>query len=120
MSLRSLPSDAAAACGGFAAVGPAGRRYRSIAAAGAIHMHSSTAVSTKCEQYHVAATQQTEHRLVVFVLKLMGEEEKGEKDIAISSIDHKQAIDVHTIRAGGYYHRSSYRGNTAFISRVEQ
>jgi len=54
-----------------------------------------------------AATQQTEHRLVVFVLKLMGEEEKGEKDIAISSIDRKQAIDVHTIRAGGYYHRSS-------------
>jgi len=27
-----------------------------------------------------AATQQTEHRLVVFVLKLMGEEEKGEKE----------------------------------------
>jgi len=39
-----------------------------------------------------AATQQTEHRLVVFVLKLM-EEEKGEKDIAIPSIDRKQAID---------------------------
>jgi len=60
------PSDspAAAACGGFAAVGPAmaaNRRYRSIAARCvccrrgrlSIHIHSSTAVSSKCGQCHV-------------------------------------------------------------------
>jgi len=44
-------SPAAEACGGFAAVGPVGRRYRSIAAA-AGH-YSSTAHSSKCERCRV-------------------------------------------------------------------
>jgi len=48
-------STAAAACGGFAAVGPAGRRYRSIAARPTPpqqRRRSSTAVSSKGEQCH--------------------------------------------------------------------
>jgi len=45
-------STSAAASGGFAAVGPACGRYRSIAARPA---HSSTAVSSKCEQCHVCS-----------------------------------------------------------------
>jgi len=45
-------STCAAASGGFAAVGPACGRYRSIAARPA---HSSTAVSSKCEQCHVCS-----------------------------------------------------------------
>ena len=52
---------AAMACGQFAAVGPMRRRYRSIAAQHicsrhsrlSLHIHSSTVVSSKCEQCHV-------------------------------------------------------------------
>jgi len=50
---------AAAACGGFAAVGPAGRRYGSISARRVcsrhdhLYIHSSTVVGSKCEQCHV-------------------------------------------------------------------
>jgi len=40
-------STAAAACGEFAALGPAGRRYRSIAA--------RRALSSNCEQCHVVS-----------------------------------------------------------------
>ena len=58
--LSHLSTDAAA-CGRFAAVGSAGRRNRLIAARRAcsrcgrlsIHVHSSTAVISKCEQCHV-------------------------------------------------------------------
>ena len=39
----SAHSPAAAACGGFAAVGPAGRRYRSIAARPAPQQHRAAA-----------------------------------------------------------------------------
>jgi len=55
----SVPSCAAAVvCGRFAAVGPVGRQYRSIAAQRicsrtgrlSIHVHSSLAVCSKCEQ----------------------------------------------------------------------
>ena len=34
-------SPAAAACGGFAAVGPAGRKYRSLAARSALQQHGA-------------------------------------------------------------------------------
>jgi len=43
----SRRSTAAAACDGFAAVGPAGRRYQSIAA--------RPALSSNCEQCHVVS-----------------------------------------------------------------
>ena len=46
MSVSVMPT-AAAACGGFAAVGPAGRRYRSIAA--------RPAFSSNCEQCHAVS-----------------------------------------------------------------
>ena len=59
----SYLSTAAAACGGFAAACPACSRYRSIAARRvcsrrgrhSIHIHSNTAVSSKCEQCHVVS-----------------------------------------------------------------
>ena len=54
VSLSQL-STAATACGGFAAVGPAGRRHRSIAAARRMADISSTAVSCKGEQCHVSS-----------------------------------------------------------------
>ena len=50
----SHQSTAAAACGGFAAKHPAGRRYRSIAGAGAQQQRRrSTAISRKCVQCRV-------------------------------------------------------------------
>ena len=42
-SVRLSHSPAAAACGGFAAVGPADRRYRSTAARPAPQQHSAAA-----------------------------------------------------------------------------
>ena len=61
LSICLSHSPAAAARGGFAAVGTAGGWYGSIAARCvcsrrgclSIHIHSSTAVSNKCEQCHV-------------------------------------------------------------------
>jgi len=69
---------------GFAAVGPAGRRYPSIAARHAccrrgrlsIHIHSSTAVSSNCEPCHVYRevwklnTELLSHRGYGLVLKV--------------------------------------------------
>ena len=53
----SVPSLAAARrCGGFAAVGPAGRRYRSIAA--------RPALSSNCEQCHVVSGRRKLNRRV--------------------------------------------------------
>ena len=51
----SQHSAAARRCGRFAAVGPAGRRYRSIAAAGQQHPRRSTAHSRQCGQWHVVS-----------------------------------------------------------------
>ena len=42
-SVRLSRSPAAAACGGFAALGPAGRRYRSIAERPAPQQHGAAA-----------------------------------------------------------------------------
>ena len=48
LSVRpSRHSDAARRCGGFAAAGPAARRYRSIAA--------RPELNSKCEQYHAVS-----------------------------------------------------------------
>jgi len=60
-SVRPILRRSFGVFGGFAAVGPAGRRYQSTAARRvcsrrgrlSIHIHSSTAVSSKCEQCRV-------------------------------------------------------------------
>ena len=68
-------STAAAPCGGFAAVGPAGRRYRLIAArpapssncAAAARRCSTMVFGSKCEQCHVSSRRRRpkrSHRLV--------------------------------------------------------
>jgi len=67
ISRLSHRSTAAAACGGFAAERPAGRRHRSIAAgAGAQQQRRrSRALSSKCGQCHVdSRVDEAEHRLV--------------------------------------------------------
>ena len=45
----------AAAAGGFAAVGPAGRSYRSIAARLAVSSSRAEAAAGECGQYHVVS-----------------------------------------------------------------
>ena len=61
MSIPSIPT-AAATCGEFAAVGPASRRYRSTALLQQAMAHSSTVVSSKCEQCHVVSRRRKLNR----------------------------------------------------------
>ena len=60
-------STTGAACGGFAADRPAGRRHRSIAGAGAQQQRRhSTAFGSKCGQCHVdSRVGEAEDRLVI-------------------------------------------------------
>ena len=62
----SYRSTTGAACGGFAAERSAGRRYRTIAGAGAQQQRRrSTAHSSKCGQCHVdSRVNEAEHRYV--------------------------------------------------------
>ena len=60
---------AARRCRGFAAVGPAGRRYRSIAAAA--ERRSSTAFCSKCEQCRVVSWRRKLNTDLVMTLLLL-------------------------------------------------
>ena len=73
LSLCLSLSPAAVAYGAFAAVGPAGRRYRSIAARSAPQQHG-TAARRAAEMRAVPRlqlTQEAEHRLVLFLNSLV-------------------------------------------------
>ena len=53
-------SNAACRCGGFAAVGPAGKRYRSIAAAASVTGELRLQLATRGDSYHCfISTRQT-------------------------------------------------------------
>jgi len=101
LSVRlSVPSCAtAAACGGFAAVGPAGSRYRSIAARRvcsgrsrlSIHIHSSTALSRKREQCRVYSDVGRLYMKQMFKWLVNSAGYNGTRDYPFNDHTHTQA-----------------------------